>query len=441
MTTHLSGRIVVAGLMALVAAVSGCARSSSDQRPPTSLAGMPGGPSTSRASLDDTVSRMRARLTKDAGDATAAVTLADALIRQTRVSSNAGLANEAEGYLLAILQRYPDHYDARRMLAAVYLSEHRFREALTEAGRCLTIRTDDAWVYGVVGDAHVELGEYAAAFEAFDRMAARRPNAASYARASYARELQGDLDGAVRFMRMATEATSAQDPESLAWHHAQLGHLYLETGEIASARREYTHADYVFPGHPFATEGLARAEAADGRYDNALTMVNRVIAVAPTPAALAFAGDLLSILGRADEAERHYRLAEAAWQSDAPEPARLARFLSERGRRLDDAVRLARDVVADRRDIFTQDALAWAYFQSGDINRARAAMTIAMSTGSRDRVIRYHAAEIARASGQMELARRYVDEALDRSPLFDLMAAPAAAKLRDALAAPRVARR
>jgi tetratricopeptide (TPR) repeat protein len=285
----------------------------------------------------------------------------------------------------------------RRMLAAVYASQHRFRDALTEANRCLTIRTDDAWVYGVTGDAHVELGEYAQAFDAFDRMTGRRPDAASYARASYAHELQGDLRGALRAMQMATEATSAQDPESLAWHHAQLGHLYLELGQLTDARREFEHADYVFPDHPFAVEGLARVAAAEGDHARALTIVMRLLSETPTPATLAFAGDLLAALGRADEAEREYRLAEAAWQSDVPDPPRLARFLAEHGRRLDEAIRIAE--ATERQDIFTADALAWAYFQTGRVADAQAKIKMALSTGSRDRLIREHAAAIERAAG------------------------------------------
>ena len=228
MTPHLNGWLRLVATVAVVVAVSGCGRKTTDRREAaTPLAGAPGGTSTSRASLEDTVARMRARIARNPRDAAAAVLLADALVRQTRVVGNAGLAIEAERALQNALKADPDHYQVRRMLAAVYASQHRFRDALTEANRCLTIRTDDAWVYGVTGDAHVELGEYAQAFDAFDRMTGRRPDAASYARASYARELQGDLRGALRAMQMATEATSAQDPESLAWHHAQLGHLYL----------------------------------------------------------------------------------------------------------------------------------------------------------------------------------------------------------------------
>jgi len=339
---------------------------------------------------------MRARVARTPGDATAAVQLADALLRQTRVIGNAGLAIEAERVLQGALKTDPDHYQVRRMLAAVYASQHRFRDALAEGNRCLTIRTDDAWVYGVIGDAHVELGEYDQAFDAFDRMTARRPNAASYARASYARELQGDLRGALQAMQMATEATGAQDPESLAWHHAQLGHLYLELGQLTDARREFAHADYVFPDHPFAVEGLARVAAAEGDHARALQILTRLLSETPAPATLAMAGDALAALGRTDEAERQYRLAEAAWQSDAPDPSRLARFLAEHGRRPDDAIRIAEST--GRQDIFTADALAWAYFQTGRLADAQAKIKVALSTGSRDRFIREHAAAIARAA-------------------------------------------
>jgi tetratricopeptide (TPR) repeat protein len=383
---------------------------------------------------------MEARVRKSPADQAAAVRLADALLRQTRVTGNAGLAARAESVLLQALKADPLSYNARRMLGAVYLSQHRFRDAIRAAEQCQAVRTNDAWVYGVLGDAHIELGEYPEAFAAFDRMTKLRPNAASYDRAAYARELQGDLEGALKLMRMATDATSAQDPESLAWHHAQLGHLYFELGRLTDARREYAHADYAFPGHPFARDGLARVEAAEGDLSDALQIITAEIATTPTPAAAAFAGDLLTALGRRDEAERQYRLAEAAWKSDVPEPSRLARFLASRGRKIDEAAAIAERVAADRRDIFTEDALAWAYFQSGRLDQARAAAALAMRTGTRDRTIRYHAAAIARASGQAAAARRLASDALKGSPHFDPIDAPAAAALLkslDAAAQPR----
>ncbi len=126
-----------------------------------------------------------------------------------------------------------------------------------EPARLLTALPDDEWNDGVIGDAHLELGEYDEAFAAFDRMMARRLSAAAYARVSYARELQGDLDGAILLMTMAREATSPHDPEAQAWHDAQLGYLYIEQGRLREARRSFERAAFVFPEHPFAVEGLA----------------------------------------------------------------------------------------------------------------------------------------------------------------------------------------
>jgi tetratricopeptide (TPR) repeat protein len=352
--------------------------------------------STSRRELERTIASMRERVAAAPGDTRSAVILADALLRQTRVSGNSGLAQEAERVLVAVLERDHDRYDARRMLAATYLSQHRFSDALRQAERCRMMRSDDPWVWGVIGDAHLERGEYDAAFDAFDRMAAIKPTAAAYARVSYARELQGDLPGALRTMQMAAEATSPHDPESLAWHHAQVGQLYLEMGHLGKARREFLAANNAFPRHPFAEAGLARVAEASGDLRTALDIVMAMLETSPTPADLAYSGDLLAKLGQHDAAERQYRLAEAAWRSDAPEPSRLARFLAERGRRLDEAIAIGEKARIERNDIFTADALAWAYFQTGQIDKANTMIHLALRTGTRDRVIRAHAAEIAR---------------------------------------------
>ena len=392
---------LAAGVLLFSAATLSCARGSA----PTSIrtsrhAGLgatkaafndPGAATTSRDQLARTIELMNARLKANPRDSASAVTLADALMRQARVTGNAGLTSLAEAALDAVLAAKADDYPALRMRAAVYLSAHRFRDALREAQRAQAIQPNDAWNYGAIGDANIELGNYADAFVAFDRMAALRPNAASYARVSYARELAGDLDAAIRFMRMAAEATSPQDPESVAWHYAQIGHLESERGRLSDAAIAYEHAAYVFPRHPLALEGLARVKIQQRDFAGALDAIRSRSSDATTPSDLAIEGDALTGLGRIDEADRAYRLAEAAWQSDVPEPARLARFLADHKRRLNDAVTIAESAAKDRQDIFTMDALAWSYFQAGRIADARTAIQAALRTGSRDTSIRAHA--------------------------------------------------
>jgi tetratricopeptide (TPR) repeat protein len=351
---------------------------------------------TSREGLQRTIDAMQARLKARPADAEAAVLLADALMRQARVASNAGLATVAEQALRRALKDEPLDYDARRMLAAVYLSEHRFRDAIHEAERARDARPTDDWNYGVLGDGHLELGEYEQAFAAFQKMMDLRPTAGAYARAAYAFELRGRLDEALEAMRLSTDATSPNDPESIAWHHAQLGELYRQLGRLDEAEKEFEWADRSFPGHPFARTGLAKLKEARGDLSGALAAYADLMARTPSPDLAEKLGDVYAALGRPSEAAQQFALAEAGWRFDAPQPTFLARFLAEHDRKIDEAVQIAERTAAERHDIFTEDALAWCYFKAGRLAEAEAAMTKALRTGTREASIRAHAAAIAR---------------------------------------------
>src|SRR5688572_909167 len=89
--------------------------------------------STSRTELEATIAANRQRVAADPGDGKASVELADALMRAARVNGDASLAVEAERVLRATRRHSPSDYMSRRMLSVVYLSQHRFADALTEA--------------------------------------------------------------------------------------------------------------------------------------------------------------------------------------------------------------------------------------------------------------------------------------------------------------------
>ena len=358
------------------------------------------GTGTGRDDLSKRIVDLRTRSAARPEDVGAAVMLAEGLVRQTRITGNAGLAIEAEAALRRALRVDPGNYDANRELGTLLLSEHRFREAVAVGEKNRDARPYDPINYGIIGDGHLELGEYENAFDAFDKMMTLRPGAASYARVAYARELQGNLTGAIESMKLAADATPPDDPEALAWHHAQVGDLYLRLGKLHEADAEYVAASHAFPGHPFAVLGYARLLAARGEPSSALALLQELAKTAPTPDLAARTGDLLEQLGRHDEAERQYALAEAGWRVDAPEPKNLARFLAEHNRKIPEAVAIAEKAAAERHDIFTEDALAWAYFKAGRISAARGAIAQALRTGTKDADIRAHAKAIEVAAGQ-----------------------------------------
>ena len=396
--------LVSVSIIAAVAAMVGVAnwrdarRSRAVFTRPTSLGTR--GAGTGREDLGRRIAELRAAATKRPEDVGAAVMLADALVRQTRITGNTGLAIEAEGVLKRALANDVSNYDANRALGSLLLSQHRFREAVALGEKNRDARPYDAINYGVIGDGYLELGDYDKAFEAFDTMMSIRPSSASYARVAYARELQGNLTGAIESMRLAVDATPPDDPEALAWHHAQVGDLYLRLGRVHEAESEYIAASHAFPGHPLAMTGYARLLAARGDRSGALALLRELAKTAPTPDLAARTGDLLARLGRRDEAERQYALAEAGWRVDAPEPKNLARFLADHDRKIPEAVAIAVEASAERHDIFTADALAWAYFKAGRVALAREAIAQALRTGSRDPDIRAHAKAIEAATGQ-----------------------------------------
>jgi tetratricopeptide (TPR) repeat protein len=355
-------------------------------------------PGTSRLELTSTVGAMTERLKKNPADAVAVVSLTDALIRLQRVNNDGRAVIAAEEHLRTFLKTTPGHYEARRMLAAVLLSQHRFVDAIREANAAMAIDPRDAWNYGVAGDGYLELGDYERAFQSFDRMGQLQPGPPAYARTAYALELKGDLEGALEYMRKAAGGTSPNDAESQAWHYAQVGDLLFKLGRFPLARLEYQRADATFPGHPLAIAGHARIKMSDGDVAGARLTLQTQLAKTATPDLAAAIGELSLALGETTVADQYFQMAEqierGAWGNGVRQPQALARLLAERPRREQEAVTLAEEAARSRADIFTMDTLAWAYYKSGRLADAQSASARALRTGTRDARIRCHAEQI-----------------------------------------------
>ncbi|MGE3840724.1 MAG: tetratricopeptide repeat protein [Vicinamibacterales bacterium] len=390
---------------------------------PVELLGSLGAPVSSSEGLAERVQQLEQRLKVNAEDTGARIALAEVLLRQARVTGNAALTARAKDHLDNALRVDPGDYDASRMLGVVLLSLHRFDEAIAAGQRARSLRPDDPWNYGVIGDGQLELGRYDEAFASFQRMMDLRPSAASYARASYALELQGRLDEALDSMQKAVNATSPRDAEGLAWAIVHVGDLLAKQGRLPEAETHYQLAHRVFPDHPFATIARARVAAARGETVRAIELARTVLDRSPSMAIAAFVGDLYAKEGHAADAERYYRTAEAIAGESKSTDEPFAGFLAERGRRLDDAVRLAEQVAMTRQDIKSLDALAWALFKVGRIADAQIASEKALRTGTRERKIVLHAATIAAAANDRARMRQLVERAAPADPEFDVLMA------------------
>jgi tetratricopeptide (TPR) repeat protein len=215
------------------------------------------------------INKLIAKIKADPGDVKSQLALTNAYIVESRISGNFSYYdNAALKTIDKLLLKDPANYEALMLKSLVQLSQHHFNEALTTARASLSIDSNSAFIYGLLVDAYVELGNYEAAVDAADKMINRRPDLRSYSRIAYLREIHGDYPGAIEAMEMAVAAGVASE-ETTEWCRTQLGKLYENVGEISKASFQYQLSLAARPGYANALAGLARIAAFEKKYDSA----------------------------------------------------------------------------------------------------------------------------------------------------------------------------
>ncbi|MEP6900117.1 MAG: tetratricopeptide repeat protein [Actinomycetota bacterium] len=357
--------------------------------------------------------------------------LAAAFMQKARETGDFSLNARAEKSLEQSFKLAPDNYEAIKLQATLELNYHRFADALETAQRAQQINSGDHEIYGAMVDALVELGEYERAVKAAQKMVDLRPDTASYSRISYLRSLHGDRKGAIDAMKMAADAASPQNTESMAWCRVHLGDELMNDGKPNEAEHQYDYALYLFPDYHPALAAKARARYAAGDNDNAITFYKRAIERVPLPDYIAALGDLYAKLGRADEAKQQYdqvEFIEKMGTTGGTYSRQLALFWADHDMRLDEALSIAENELATRKDIYASDILAWSLYKKGRFDEAKTAIDEALRLNTRDPRLLYHAGLIAAANGDNQKGAEYLKQALDINPFFDILQAEIAKK-------------
>ncbi|THH42093.1 tetratricopeptide repeat protein [Neolewinella litorea] len=191
-------------------------------------------------------------------------------------------------------------FDALSTKAGVLLSQHEFSEALAVARSAVSINPYNAQVYGAIVDANVELGNYEAAVKAADKMNEIRPDLRSYSRASYLREIHGDVEGAIDAMKRAVRA-GAPGYESTAWARLTLGQLYHRYGQPENAAQEYAIILRERPNYPFAVAAQAELAMDEKNYEEAERLLEEARSIIPEVGFYVDLAKLYKIQGREEE--------------------------------------------------------------------------------------------------------------------------------------------
>jgi tetratricopeptide (TPR) repeat protein len=313
-------------------------------------------------------------------------------------------------------------------LAQVELASHDFAAARVHAQRLTELDPGKTYPYGLLCDALLELGDYDGAAAAFRRMESVDGGISEGSEIRQARlaQLRGDNAGArLHFSRalLITLDLPAPPRETVAWCRWQLGETAFASGDYETAERHYREALTTYPDYYRALAGLGRTLAARGDLAGAIGQYEAAVRRLPDPSFVAALGDLYRLAGRESDASAQYALVEQIARLGALGGTiynrQLALFYADHDLKAEEAYALAAREYETRRDIYGADALAWTAFKAGRVAEAGAAMKDALRLGSRDARLFYHAGMIARAAGDRDAARDYLDRALKLNPVFD----------------------
>jgi tetratricopeptide (TPR) repeat protein len=344
--------------------------------------------------------------------------LAALFIQEARVTGNHMYYDVAAmKYVNEVLAKEPSNFEGLIYQALIYLSQHHFAEGLAIAEKARLANPDNAFIYGILTDANVELGNYKEAIADADRMVSIRPDIRSYSRISYLREIHGDIPGAIEAMGLAVDAGAPGD-ESTEWCRVQLGRLFEYEGDLQKAEGCYKTSIQNRKQYGYAFAGLGRLATNKKEYDKAIgyymqadtlvkdysfreEMVDLYVESGHADKAKAIVKSLLDDMNKeaktsaADENIGHYADRELA-------------LLYVKAGDLDKALDHAMLEYKRRpKNIDVNETVAWVYYKRGEGEKAVKYLEEALKTGSKNPNLLHRAELIYAMVGNTEKSREF----------------------------------
>lgn len=352
------------------------------------------------------------------------IELAQLFLQEARVTGNdAEYIPKAKYLLEEALSRDPENFEAIVTKGSMLLTMHQFQEAKRLLEKAIGQNPHHALAYGVLCDAYVELGEYDEAVKACDKMLSIRPDLRSYSRASYLRELHGDLRGAREAMRLACNA-GVHGQENRAWALYYLGKLFLEEGKLDTATYILNGILEERPNYAFALSGLALVKSAQGEYGEAIKLLTRAYEETPEHLFLEQLADIYRATGRIEDANAMVRKVLESFLRDEQRGWNINReyamLCANHEINLSEALNRAKAEYDHRsNNIDVLDTYAWALCKNG---RAREAVPIierAVRLNTINSALHYRAGMIYSAAGLQQKALQFLKQSLNENPFLN----------------------
>lgn len=296
--------------------------------------------------------------------------------------------------ILEILDTYQaDDVFQDALRAQILLAKHRFQDAKEISERIVRNHPLNPGYKGILFDCLIELGDYENAESVLQEMIELKPDANTFTRTAYLREIYGDFEGAVEMMENAVFSGSAYG-ENQAWNFSELGRLWLDKDDEKSFI-SYKNSNTTLPDYTFAQVGLAKHALKNEDKTKALEILETALSLQPLPEIAALIGDIHLENEEKEKSEIYYRIVEIGYQSiresGTDTDLELSQFLLERNRKKEMGLELAIKAYEKRANIYTAANLALGYHLNNEPEQAKKHIDEALRTSSKDaKILKYY---------------------------------------------------
>jgi tetratricopeptide (TPR) repeat protein len=370
------------------------------------------------------------RVKKDPGDFTAQNMLASRYLDLFRSTGEDEWLTKARRASEISVDTVPAEVNTAGLaaLARVQLAFHEFTAARDTARRLVKMAPHKAIGFATLGDALLELGDYREAAGAYEEVARRDEGGIdSETRLARLALIRGELDAAREHFSSALAQSrnlSPPSPPLVAWCCVQLGQLNFSRGDLENAEKEYKAALETLPDYYAALDHLAELRAAQQQYPEAFRLYEKVIARVSRPEFSQALGDLYTLTGKIDEAKPWHERAKAGYlksaeQGDGRYFHHLAGFYCDSVENPTEALKWARKDLEVRHSVYVRDGLAWALYRNGEFEEAAAEEKKALSEGTKDAHLFFHASMIFSANGDLARGKDFLRRATEVNPHYN----------------------
>lgn len=382
------------------------------------------------STTDRLIRSLEDQIRSDPKNADTQLKLANAYLQKVRETADTSYYDKVDRAVDAAAQSEPDNPQVPATRAAVAYGRHDFVKGLKLAQEAVALSPRQASYHGLVGDGHIELGNYPETVGAYQAMVNLRPDLGAFNRISHIREIYGDIEGAKAALNSAISASSSF-PENVAFSQVELGKLQLHSN-VDEAEATFRQALASVADYEPALQGLGRVAVARGNHEQAIKYFKQAFEALPIAQYATDLGDVYTVQGDTKKAGQQYQLAKLAYQSSAADgintDQEMALFLADHTDEYTSALTKAQAAYQARPNIYAADTLAWAHYKKGNNSEAKKYALEALRLGEHDPLILFHAGMIAAKNDDTSDAKRYLTKALELHPNFSIVQAPVAKK-------------